>query len=168
MINCTGEKDFKLEKNTIENERLENNPITLRTLSDRQKEVIETITMRLSAKEALIYLHEHGFLIKEATYYRDKAKLEKMKTERFYLKAKIGFLDQHLDKMDKLEFIEKEMWRKYRECKDAYKGVEILTQIANLQPIISAYYDSTRYVLKCRERDFGNIDRPDRDYPTVF
>ena len=29
---------------------------------------------------------------------------------------------------------------KYRECKDPYKGVEILTQIANLQPFLFAYY----------------------------
>ena len=83
--------------------------------------------MRLSTKEALIYLHEHGFPIKEATYYREKAKLENMKMERLNLMAKVGFVDQHLDKIDKLECIEKEMWKKYRECKDPYKGVEILT-----------------------------------------
>jgi hypothetical protein len=52
--------------------------------------------------------------------------------ERLYLRAEVGFADQHLDKIDKPDFIEKEMWRKYRECKDPYKGVEILTHIANL------------------------------------
>ena len=123
-----------------ENDKNESNPITLRTISDRQKVVIETVTMRLSTKEALLYLHEHGFPIKEATYYREKAKLENMKMERLYLMSKVGFIDQHLDKIDKLECIEKEMWRKYRECKNPYKGVEILTQIANLQPFLFAYY----------------------------
>jgi hypothetical protein len=127
-----------------ENENNERNTITLRTISDRQKIVIETITMRLSTKEALIYLHEHGFPIKEATYYREKTKLENMKMGRLNLMAKVGFADQHLDKIDKLECIEKEMWKKYRECKDPYKSVEILTQIANLQPFLSAYYDSIR------------------------
>jgi hypothetical protein len=130
--------------------------------------VIETITMRLSTEEALTYLHDHGFLIKEATYFRDKAKLEKTKMQRLYLKVKVGFVDQHLDKIDKLEFIEKEMWKKYRECKDPYKGVEILTQIANLQPIVSAYYESTRYVLDRREKDMKNTDDLARDIPTVF
>ena len=110
----------------------ERNTITLRTITDRQKIVIETISMRLSAKEALIYLYEHGFPIKEATYYREKAKLENMKMKRLNLMAKVGFADQHLDKIDKLEYIEKEMWKKYRECKDPYKRVEILIQIANL------------------------------------
>lgn len=65
-----------------ENTNNESNPIILRTLSDRQKIVIETMTMRLSTTEALIYLHEHGFPIKEATYYREKSKLENMKMER--------------------------------------------------------------------------------------
>ncbi len=56
-----------------------------------------------------------------------------MKMERLYLKAEVGFVDQHLDKIDKAEFIEKEMRMKYRECKDPYKGGEILTQIASLR-----------------------------------
>jgi hypothetical protein len=148
----------------------ESNSITLRTITDRQKVVIETITMRLSTKEALVYLHEHGFPIKEATYYREKTKLENMKMERLNLMAKVGFVDQHLDKIDKLECIEKEMWKKYRECKDPYKGVEILTQIANLQPFLSAYYDSIRYVIKSRNRDFSNnsYDTNNKDMPTVF
>jgi hypothetical protein len=51
-----------------DNTNNERNSIILRTLIDRQKIVIETITMRLSTKDALIYLHEHGFPIKEATY----------------------------------------------------------------------------------------------------
>jgi hypothetical protein len=63
------------------NNNNENNPIILCTITDRQKIVIETITMRLSTREALVYLHEHGFPIKEATYYREKSKLENMKIE---------------------------------------------------------------------------------------
>ena len=158
--------NFNIDYDTNNNN--ESNPITLRTISDRQKIVIETITMRLSTKEALVYLHEYGFPIKEATYYREKAKLENMKMERLNLMAKVGFVDQHLDKIDKLEIIEKEMWKKYRECKNPYKGVEILTQIANLQPFLSAYYDSIRYVIKSSNMDFRKSYDSTKDMPTVF
>jgi hypothetical protein len=126
------------------NDDYDNNTIILRSLSDRQKIVIETMVMRLSTKESLLYLQDHGFPITEATY-------------------KIGFVDQHLDKIDKLECIEKEMWKKYRECNDPYKDVEILTQIANLQPFISAYYDSTRYVLK---KQYPSLEK--KEYSEVF
>lgn len=145
------------------NDDYDNNTIILCSLSDRQKIVIETMVMRLSTKESLLYLQDHGFPIKEATYFRDKSKLEKMKLQRLYLMAKIGFVDQHLDKIDKLECIEKEMWKKYRECNDPYKGIEILTQIANLQPFISAYYDSTRYVLK---KQYPSLEK--KEYSEVF
>lgn len=62
-----------------------------------------------------------------------------MKMQRLHLIAKIGFVDKHRDRIDKLECIEKEMWKKYKEYKDPYKGVEILTHIANLLPYISEY-----------------------------
>jgi len=73
--------------------------------------------MRLSTKESLIYLHDHGFPVKEATYYREKAKLQNMKMERLYLMAKVGFVDQHLNKIVKLECIEKEMWKNIENVK---------------------------------------------------
>jgi hypothetical protein len=146
----------------------DSNPIILRSLTDRQKIVIETMVMRLSAKEALEYLNDHGFLIKVATYFREKSKLEKMKMERLYLMAKIGFVDQHLDKIDKLEFIEKEMWKKYRECKDPAKSVNILTQIANLHPILSAFYDSTRYILEKQYPDIGYSVFEKKEFSDTF
>ncbi|MGE5705530.1 MAG: hypothetical protein ACM3XP_02275 [Nitrososphaerales archaeon] len=123
MMHYNHEKEFGLEKKSGDNENIDSSAIILRPITDRQKVVIETITMRLSTKEALTYLHDQGFPIKEATYYREKGKLEKTKMQRLYLKAKVGFVDQHLDKIDKLDFIEKEMWKQYRECKDPYKGV---------------------------------------------
>ena len=166
MLNHNNEEKLGLEKKIYENE--DTNPIILRTLTDRQKIIIETTIMRLSTKEALVYLQDHGFPIKEATYYREKSRLEKMKMERLNLMANVGFVDQHLDKIDKLECIEKEMWKKYRECKDPYKGVEILTQIANLQPFLSAYYDSIRYVIKCRDRDFSNSSDTTKDMSVVL
>lgn len=56
------------------------------------------------------------------------------------------------------------MWKKYREFKDPYKGVKILTQIANLLPYISEYYYSTRKIIEtqyCSASTFRNEECSD-------
>ena len=67
---------------------------------------------------------------------------------RLYQLAKIDFRTQHLERKEKLELLEKGMWQDLEECPDAYKRCKIREMIANLLPIISAYEDSTRYVLE--------------------
>jgi hypothetical protein len=99
------------------------------------KAVQETIVLRLTEKEALEYLRDQGFQMSRAKYFRHKRKLEETILQRLYTIVKYGFTKQHLEKIDKLEMIEKHMWKDYFDCKDSYKRVEILTQIANLQPI---------------------------------
>lgn len=117
-------------------------------MTDTEKAVLETIRNRLSTVHSLIYLTDHGFSISRATYFRIKKKLEDTKLERLHHIAKIGFLDQHLDTLDRFEFVEKKMREDYNKEQSPYKRVEILTQIVNLQPFISKYYESTFYVLK--------------------
>ena len=84
---------------------MNNDRLTIKSnvLSDRQKAVIETIRMRLNEKQSLEYLKEVGFDIGPATYYREKRKVESMKLKRLYHIAKIGFQDQHLDRIDNTE-----------------------------------------------------------------
>lgn len=124
-------------------------------LDDTDKKVQETIIMRLTEKEAIEYLNEHGFPMSRAKYFRHKRKLEETTLQRLYTVVKYGFSKQHLEKIEKLEMIEKQMWKDYFDCKDPYKRVEILIQIANLQPILTAFYDSTRYAL---EKQYPNIE----------
>lgn len=71
-----------------------------------------------------------------------------MAIPRLYQIAKIGFEDQHINRLDKLDMIEKEMWLNYEKIENPYQKINALEKIANLQPIISAYYDTTRYVLE--------------------
>jgi hypothetical protein len=82
--------------------------------------------------------------------------------------AKIGFVAQHLEKIDKLELIEKKMWEEFYKESSPYKRVDILVQIANIQPFLSACYDSTRYVIVCREKNLRNTNNYDKEIPTVF
>jgi hypothetical protein len=121
-------------------------------LTERQKAVVETIRTRLTEKEALEYLRNAGFETSDTTWYREKKQLEKMKLKRLYHIAKIGFEDQHLERIDNCELIQKLMWQNVREEKDPYKRNQILKDILSLQPYLSTYYEATKDVMK--ESDF--------------
>lgn len=117
-------------------------------LSERQKVVLETVYRQLSLTQSLIYLHEQGFECSPATLKRDKKFIKDNSLIRLYQLAKIDFRTQHLERKEKLELLEKGMWQDLEQCPDAYKRCKIREMIANLLPIISAYQDSTRYVLE--------------------
>ena len=121
-------------------------------LTDRQKAVLETMRMRLTEKEALEYLRNAGFETSDTTWYREKKQLEKMKLKRLYHIAKIGFEDQHLQRIDICELIQKLMWQNVKEEKNPYKRNQILKDILSLQPLLSTYYEATKDVMK--ESDF--------------
>jgi hypothetical protein len=116
-------------------------------LSDRQKAVIETIRMRLNEKQSLEYLKEVGFDIGPATYYREKRQVEQMKLKRLYHIAKIGFQDQHLERIDVYEMGFKMMWNNVLLEKDPYKCNAMIKDILLLQPYLSAYYETTKLVI---------------------
>jgi hypothetical protein len=116
-------------------------------LNDRQKAVIEAIRMRLTEKQSLEYLKEIGFDIGPATYYREKKKIEDLKLKRLYHIAKIGFQDQHLERIDIYEMGFKMMWQNVSLEKDPYKRNSMIKDILLLQPYLSAYYETTKLVI---------------------
>ena len=118
-----------------------------RLLSDRQKSVIETIRMRLTEKQSLAYLKEMGFEISPKTYYNDKRKVESLKLKRLYHIAKIGFQDQHLERIDIYEMGFKMMWQNVLLEEDPYKRNSMIKDILLLQPYLSAYYEATKLVI---------------------
>ena len=130
-------------------------------LNDRQKAVIETIRMRLNEKQSLEYLKEVGFDIGPATYYREKRKVEQMKLKRLYHIAKIGFEDQHLDRIDIYEMGFKMMWQNVLLEKDPYKRNSMIKDILMLQPYLSAYYEATKLIIdKQQQSEYkGYLDK---------
>ena len=90
-------------------------------LSDTEKAVVETIRMRLTTDQALQYLKDNEFPMSRASYFRHKKKLEEMKLKRLYQIAKIGFQDQHLERIDVYEMGFKMMWQNVLLEKDPYK-----------------------------------------------
>lgn len=112
--------------------------------------VINCIAMRSSEKEALSYLKEHGHGITARTYERIKKKIIDSRFKRMNEISDIGFIDSHLQSLDVLLLCSKEMWANYQIEKNPYKRVEILTQIANLQPFISEYYQTSKQVMESK------------------
>jgi hypothetical protein len=120
----------------------------LSVLNDTEKIVVNCIIMRLRENEALVYLAENGHKLSRMIYYRIKSRVELKKLKRLHEIAKIGFVNQHIERIDQLELIQREMWKNYGFEKSPLKKVVILEKIASIQPYLSAYYEATKMVMK--------------------
>ena len=104
--------------------------------------------LNLHDKEALAYLDDRGYSISRMELYRIKNEIKESTTSRLNLIASEEYLSQHIERIDMLKTIQKEMWANYHLEKNPSKKASILMQIAELQTYLSSYYDSTRYVLQ--------------------
>lgn len=119
----------------------------LSMLSEKEKAVVETITMRFHASEALVYLKRVGMEMGLSTYYRYRRKVEDMKLERMQFIAD-HFQELHLEKIDRLELIDRLMWQEYEKETQPYRRVKILETIANAQANVSSYYETSTIALE--------------------
>jgi hypothetical protein len=110
--------------------------------------IIDCMCLNISEKQALSYLSDKGYDISHSEYYRLKNEVKESTHERLNLIASKEFLTQHMDRIDTLRTIEKEMWANYHLEKSPFKNVQILEKIEENQVYLSSYYDSTRYVLE--------------------
>src|SRR5215203_395755 len=142
-----------------------NDTLTIKSsiLTERQKAVIETIRMRLSEQQSLEYLKEVGFACSVATFYREKKKVEEMKLKRLYLIASIGFVDQHLDRIDNTELCLKLMWENYNKEQDPYKKFQMLKDIILVQPYLSSYYETTKQVMQQQQQPSTTNEIPNNN-----
>ncbi len=108
--------------------------------------------MRLHVPQALEYLKDAGHEMSRAKYFRQKKKIEEMKLERMHHIAKVVYRDQHLERLDKVELVEKLMWENYNVEKDPTKKVKILSSIIEMQPFLSGYYEATKDILESTAR----------------
>jgi hypothetical protein len=113
------------------------------------------IVMRLTEKEALRYLEVNlGRPVPPRTYGRWKRHMEQNKLEQLYEIGQYGFVEQHVDRIQQLELIDRLMWECQNACPDPFKKAIILERIAKIQPYLSAYYEATKDVVK------ENVIRP--------
>lgn len=104
--------------------------------------------MRMTEAESLSYLKNKGFQISPAKFYRIKREIEDTKFETLCSIASREFVSQHLERIDQLELITKEMWAQYNAETNPSKKVVILQAIVQLQPYISQYYEATAVIAK--------------------
>lgn len=101
--------------------------------------------MRLDERESLTYIKKCGYTLSRAQFYRIKKNIRSSRFKRLCEIAK-GFVDHHLERLETLDLINYEMWKKYREKE--YKAMDALQKIAQTQQIISQYYDISRNVME--------------------
>lgn len=110
--------------------------------------IMHCMCLNFSEINALNYLKDKGYDISHSEYYRLKNEVKESTHERLNLIASKEFLTQHMERIDTLRTILKEMWTNYHLEKNPFKKVQILEKIEENQLYLSSYYDSTRYVLE--------------------
>jgi hypothetical protein len=110
--------------------------------------VIECMCLHISEKESLSYLKDRGFTISRPEFYRLKKEVQESTQEHLNLIASKEFLTQHMERIDTLRVILKEMWINYHIENNPSKKVQILEEIEENQIYLSSYYDSMRFVLQ--------------------
>jgi hypothetical protein len=110
--------------------------------------IIDVMAMNMHEKQALDYLDDKGYSISKTELYRLKNEIKESTHTRLNLIASQEFLSQHLERIDTLRTILKEMWSNYHKETNPLRRVQILEKIEENQVYLSSYYDSTRYVLE--------------------
>ena len=134
----------------------------LNMLSEKEKAVVDTITMRFHGAEAFAYLKDLGMEMGLSTYYRYRRKVEDMKLERMQFIAD-HFQELHLEKIDRLELIDRLMWQEYEKETQPYRRVKILETIANAQANVSSYYETSTIALEVSAKFNGHANNKKND-----
>jgi len=130
-------------------------------LTATETEVITAQVITSSEKGALQYLKEQGYEMHKATYYRTLARIEVESGKRLYEIAKYQ-KERHRARIDKLEVIEKLMWKNYNKCDDSAKCVRILKEIREMQVYLSAFDQGTAGVIEEVIKNFGRDSEESR------
>lgn len=135
-----------INKNEEKNVRKADNSSTV---SVRLQIILECMITQRTTLQTLQILKENGFKITERTLRRDKNKIKENNLKRLFEIAKNhDFQNQHIEKLQKLEYLERGMFDDIEDCKDPFKRSKIREMIANLQPIMSSYMDFSSYVVE--------------------
>lgn len=117
------------------------------TMSVRQQIIMECMITQRTTQQTLQILADNGFRITDRTLRREKSIIkEKNLKKLFHIAKNYDFHNQHIERIHKLEYLERGMFDDIEDCKDPYKRSKIREMIANLQPILSSYTEFASYV----------------------
>jgi len=117
--------------------------------AELEQAVLQSIVMKLSEKESLAYIKLCYKPIESTRFYEVKKSLtDKMIEEGYRITSKNGLFEQHMMRIQTLEAVAKEQWKKYREEPKPFLQSAILERISKLQLYISSAYDYTRSIIK--------------------
>lgn len=132
------------EENVLKADKTSNINVRLRL-----QIITECMITQRTTLQTLQILEENGFKITDRTLRRDKNRIKKNNLKRLFELAKnYDFQNQHIEKLQKLEYLERGMFDDIQDCKDPFKRSKIREMIANLQPIMSSYMDYASYVVE--------------------
>lgn len=123
------------------------------TLNDREIIVLSTKIMRLQEKDALQYCKVMGHEMSVPTYYRTLGTISANTMLNLQTIAR-NFQDLHLERIQELELVRRELWKCYHAEEKPMLKARILREIKELQPYYSAYLESTQYILEEKVRQF--------------
>lgn len=115
--------------------------------------------MRMPEKESLKYLESKGYKMTPRHYYRLKKGINEFGIEKIVemggTESMInGFMAQHMERIRQMELVQTELWQEYHSCTSHKDRIEALGCIAQIQPLISAYYEATHLVFEKRIMEF--------------
>jgi len=120
--------------------------------------------MRMPEKESLRYLASKGYEMTPRHYYRLKRGINEFGIEKLVeiggTESMInGFMAQHMERIRQLELVQTELWQEYHSSTSHKERIEALGGIAQIQPLISSYYEATNLVFGERIREFESKKR---------
>ena len=117
---------------------------------DTQRAVFQTKIMRFSIPESLAWLETQGHKMSETTYKKRWTEVQTIKDAKILQIASRGLFEQHMERIENLELVLKLSWRNYYKLagKDPFKAQRVLDSIVMQQPLLSQYYEATRFIIK--------------------
>lgn len=131
--------------------------IILSLLTDRQRAIFETIRMRLSPKDAILYLRDQGIPLMDLKCYKDATKLKEPDLERFYHITKVLLKDGILLRIFEMELDLMSMWIKHNHEQDPNKRILILREIFPFQHYLSACFEIVDDIISLSGSDFSKV-----------